>query len=117
MVTITGYAIRQRQDGSSFVSLELTGSVELIQSQNTGRYYATVRKVSIPSTFNEHVAASIVGQKLEGEIIRVQCDPYEFTSKSTGEVMTLSHSWAYRPQGAMELIGEEKVKEVHAALS
>lgn len=109
MVTVTGYKVRQRQDQTTFITLELTGGVELVQSQNTGSFYATVRKCNIPSTFSEDVAKTIIGQKIPGEVIRVQTQPYEWTNKNTGEVITLQHSYAYRPQGAVELIGETKV--------
>jgi hypothetical protein len=56
MVTVSNYALRVRKDGSTFVVLELTGGLEIIQSSNTGKHYATVRKCTIPSTFSEEVA-------------------------------------------------------------
>jgi hypothetical protein len=112
MVTVSNYAIRQRKDGSSFISLELTGSLELVQSRNSGRFYATVRKCSIPSTFNESVAKSLLGSTLPGQIVRVQVDPYEFTSPTTGEVMVLNHSYSYQPAEEAALVGESKVTEV-----
>ncbi len=55
MVTVTGFMERQRKDGSSFIVLEITGSLELIQSSTSGNFYASVRKCTIPSTFNETV--------------------------------------------------------------
>ena len=51
MITVTGYSERTRKDGTTFIALELSGGVELVQSNNTGKFYATVRKTSIPSTF------------------------------------------------------------------
>lgn len=116
MVTVSGYAIRERKDGSTFVSLELTGGLEIVQSSNTGRMYATVRKCYLPATFDEDVARMLVGTQLDGEILRVQVDPYEFVNQRTGEVMTLTHSYAYRPKGALELIGHTQVSEVEASL-
>lgn len=38
MVTVTGFAERQRKDGNTFITLELTGGVELVQSQTNPRY-------------------------------------------------------------------------------
>jgi len=37
----------------------------------------------------------MVGQKLAGEILKVNCDPYEFTT-DTGEVIELSHRYEYQ---------------------
>ncbi|WP_276133511.1 hypothetical protein [Polluticoccus soli] len=111
MVKITGYALRERKDGTPFVTLQLTGGVELVQSQATGNFYATVRKCNIPATFPEDVAKMMIGQQLDGEIVRVQVDPYEYLNQRTGEVMMLTHSYAYRPKGAIELIGHTPVME------
>ena len=66
----------------------------MVQSQDTGKFYTTRRRCSIPSTFEEHVAQSIIGTQIEGEIVRVQSDPYYFTNPKTGEVMSLAYSWA-----------------------
>lgn len=112
MVQVTDFAVRQRKDGTTFVTLELTGGLELVQSQTTGNFYATVRKCSIPSTFEESVAKMMVGQQIEGDIVRVQVDPYEYVNKRTGEVMLLAHSYAYRPKGSVELVGHTQVQEL-----
>ena len=109
MVTVTNYAVRKTKDERTFITLELTGNVELVQSQETGNFYATVRKCSIPSTFDEEVAKSIIGSKMEGEIVRVEAEPYDFENPNTGEVMTLAYSWAYRPTDTSEIIGATKV--------
>ncbi|MCA0380705.1 MAG: hypothetical protein LCH58_00980 [Bacteroidetes bacterium] len=112
MVQVTNFAVRQRKDGTSFTTLELTGGLELVQSQTTGNFYATVRKCSIPSTFDESLAQMMVGQQIEGDIVRVQVEPYEYVNKRTGEVMVLAHSYAYRPKGSVELIGQTQVQEL-----
>ena len=115
MVTVTNYAIRKTTDDRTFVALELTGGVELVQSQNTGNFYATVRKCSIPSTFDEDIAKMMIGQQIEGDIVRVAAEPYDYVNKQTGEVMTLQHSFAYRPKGATEVIGETRIQELQMA--
>ncbi len=112
MVTVKGYETVAKKDGTSFISLELNGSLEMIQSSNTGRFYATVRRCKIPSTFDAATAEGMVGQKIPGEIVRVSCNPYEYVSKSTGEVLTLQHTYAYQPPGSLQLIGQEPVKEL-----
>ena len=115
MVHVKNYALRERKNGETFIALELVGGVELIQSSETGRFYATVRKCSIPSTLDESTAKMMLGQKIEGEIVRVQCDAYDFVNPRTGEVMTLNHSYAYRPNDAMELVGHTQLRSLETA--
>ncbi len=115
MVTVTNFAIRKTNDDRTFVALELTGGVELVQSQNTGNFYATIRKCSIPSTFDENIAKMMIGQQIEGDVVRVAADPYDIVNKQTGEIMTLQHSFAYRPKGSIEVIGETKVQDLQMA--
>jgi len=110
MVTVTGYNIRQNKSGENFIALELTGSLEIVQSENTGKFYATVRKCSIPSTFEEPIAQMMVGSKLQGEVVRVSCDPYDYTVKRTGETISLAYSYAYQPAGSKELVGHGAVE-------
>jgi hypothetical protein len=103
-VIVTAYHLRQRQDGGEFVALDLTGSLEIIVSEKTGKMYATTRKVSMPSTLDVSVAAMMVGTQLDGEIVRVPCDPYEYKTK-TGDVLNLAYRYAYQPPGSKETIG------------
>ena len=91
MVTVSSYSVRTRKDGTTFIALELSGGVELVQSNNSGKFYATVRKTSIPSTFNETIAKGLIGSQMPGSIVRVQVDPYQFVNQRTGEVLTLQH--------------------------
>lgn len=115
MVQVTNFYEVEKQDGSTFISLELTGGLELVQSQNTGRFYATVKKCRIPSTFDANVAKMMVGTQLDGDVVRVETDPYSYVNKRTGEVLQLQHSYAYRPKGSMELIGHSQVQDVQMA--
>ena len=115
MVTITNYSERTRKDGTTFIALELTGGVELVQSNNTGKFYATVRKTSIPSTFDETIAKGLVGSQMPGSIVRVQVDPYQFVNQRTGEVLTLQHSFSYQPEGSTELIGQTQISKLEMA--
>ena len=100
MVTVVGIALRKTQEGREFYALVLQGGLSLIQSKQTGNYYATVKKCSIPSTFDEATAKAMVGEKVPGTVQKKQCEPYEFTNKETGEVMQLDYRWAYVPEGA-----------------
>ncbi len=98
MVTVKSCVERIGKDEKTFISLELTGDIELVQSQNTGRFYATVRHCFISSTFDEPTAKQFIGKQLPGNIVRVETDPYDFVIPQTGEEVSLSHSWVYQPE-------------------
>jgi hypothetical protein len=97
MVTISNYLVRQNKEGKSFIALELTGDIEMIQSANTGRFYATAKRCTVSSIFPVEIAKNLIGKQLQGGIHRVQCDPYDFTVKETGEVLSLTHTYVYAP--------------------
>ena len=115
MVQVIGYKEVAKKDGSSFIALELSGDLELVQSSTTGAFYATTRKCRIPSTFDANVAKVMIGKQIDGDIVRVSTQPYEYTSPKTGEVLTLQHSYAYRPAGSLELIGHTPVRDLEEA--
>jgi hypothetical protein len=100
MVTVSSYAVRQNKDGESFVVLQLQGDLELVKSQVTGNFYATAKKCTISSTFNEQVAASLVGKQIPGKIVKQQCEPYEFVVPDTAESVILNYRWTYVPEEA-----------------
>jgi len=54
----------------------------------------------------------MIGQRLEGEIVKVIVPAYEYADKKTGEVMTLQHSYAYAPADSKELIGHTRIENV-----
>ena len=97
MVRIINAHVRESEKGK-FVSLELQGSLEMVQSQNTGRFYATARRCFISSTFDEATAKAFIGSEMPGEIVRVQADPYDYTVPETGEVISLAHTYTYVPE-------------------
>ncbi len=115
MVTVTNHTSRTRKDGTTFQVLELSGSLELIQSQETGKFYATVRKTTIPCTFNESVAKGLVGTQMKGDVVRVQVDAYDFTNPKTGEIIKLQHSYSYQPEGSTELVGSRRIETLEMA--
>ncbi len=110
MVTITDYKEIQRENGTSFCLLQVQGGVEIIKSKQTGKFYATVKKAYVPSTFDKLICESIIGTQMSGEIKKENCEPFEHTVKETGEVITLSHRWVYIPK-------EESEKEKEIPLS
>jgi hypothetical protein len=99
MVTVIKYHVRLNKDGKEFVTLTLQGDIEMVQSMETGKFYATARKCSITSTFDEKTAENLIGTKMPGTIKRVESDPYDFTIQETGEVIKLAHSYEYSPEG------------------
>ena len=115
MVTVTNALERVTKEGKTFPVLEISGGAELVLSQTTQRYYATVRKCTIPFTGTMDVAKMLIGQKIEGEIVKVIVAPYEFINQRTGEVMKLQHSYAYRPKDSQDLVGHTRVQELSMA--
>ena len=100
MVTCVDIALRKTQEGREFYALVLQGGLSLIQSKQTGNYYATVKRTSIPSTFDEATAKMMIGEKVPGSVQKKACEPYEWTNKETGEIITMDYRWAYVPEGA-----------------
>lgn len=107
MVTITGLEKRKAADGKEFNVMSLQGSIEVVISKATGKPYLTARKTSIPCTFDETLAKTLVGQTLPGEIERVEVDPYEFLVPGTKKKLKLSHSYRYsaEPATISEVVG------------
>jgi len=105
MVTVIGYNIRTQKDNEqkTYISLELEGDIEMVQSQSTGRFYATVRRCAISSTFDQLTAERMVGKQMPGSIERIPCEPYDYTIEATGEVMKIGYRWGYVPEGAIRM--------------
>lgn len=99
MVTIVAAHLRESDKGS-FVSLQLAGPPEMVQSQNTGRFYMTCKHCFVSTTFGEDQARALIGTQFKGSIISVDCDEYSFTLPETGEVIQLAHRWQYSPEEA-----------------
>ena len=99
MITIVDFKERLSRNGDPFYALILQGGIELVKSKETGRYYATAKKASISTTFDEMTCKGLIGQQIPGSIQRIETDPYEFTVKETGEIITLAHRWIYLKEG------------------
>jgi hypothetical protein len=113
MVTIVGYSQRKNSEGKDFYSLILQGGIEMVKSKETDRYYATAKRCSITSTFDEATAKAMIGEKIPGTVQKQNCEPYNYVVKETGEIMELTHRWVYLPEGATleEAIFEGKPEE------
>jgi hypothetical protein len=106
MVTVCEVIKRKNKEGVEFNALILQGGIELVKSRETGSWYATSKRASITSTFDDATAQSLIGTQIPGSIKRVETEPYDFVVKDTGEVLELTHRWQYDKEG--ETI-EEKV--------
>ena len=99
MVKIIDYKKRTNSEGEEFNALILQGGLEMVKSKESGNYYATAKTVSIASTFNDEVCKSLIGQEIPGSIQKVSCEPFEYTIKESGEIITLEHRWVYLKEG------------------
>ena len=106
MVKVTDVAVRKASGSErTFVVLMLSGGLEIVTSQATGKQYATIRKCSLPCTFEEPLARTLIGTELPGSIVRVPCEPYAYTSTSTGEVMMLNFTYGYQETPQSQSVG------------
>ena len=104
MVTVISYDRRESEEGKEFFTLTVQGGLEVVQSKN-GNNYMTAKRLSIPSTFDEQACKLIVGKELPGQIIKIECDPYDYINKQTGEMITLHHSYEY--------VDEEEIQDIN----
>lgn len=98
MVRIISYKKRMAEDGREFFALEISGGIEMVQSQSTGSFYATAKKAYITSTFDEETCKALIGSEIAGSVKKVECPPYEYTVRDTGEVIMLTHRYMYVPE-------------------
>jgi hypothetical protein len=98
MVTIIDYRLCKNQDGKEFFSLVLEGDITMVQSRETGKWYATAKRATVTSTFSEERAKALIGLKMPGSIVRETCNPYKYVIPETGEEITLNHTYRYVPQ-------------------
>jgi hypothetical protein len=115
MVTVKNYLIRLRKNGTEFVVLELVGGLEMIKSNTTEKFYATMRKCSVPSTFDEETAKQFIGSQLPGQIVKIECDAYEFLNKRSGEIMMLNYTYAYQASENEVAVGNTRVTDLELA--
>ncbi len=97
MVRIINFVKRQREDKDFFV-LEITGGIEMVQSTQTGQFYATAKKAYLSSTFDEQTCKALIGTEIAGNVEKQSCEPYEYTVKETGEIILLHHRYVYVPE-------------------
>lgn len=110
MVKIIGYKSIQTKNENKFFVLILQGGIELVKSQTTSKNYFTARTVNISTTFDEETCKGLVGNELEGKIIKISCEPYEYTIKETGELIILSYRYEF-VDNIHEIYDEQVIEE------
>jgi len=95
MVRVIDFNTIKTLAGKEFNLLVVQGGVEPLVSAKTGRIYLTMRKANVSTTFDEASCKSLIGTELRGSVERVDCEPYEYTVKETGEIITLKYNWQY----------------------
>ena len=95
MVKIIDVKTITTETGKVFNMLVVQGGIEPLVSSKTGRIYLTMRKANVSTTFDAASCKSLVGSELPGKVEKMECEPYEYTVKETGEIMILKHNWQY----------------------
>ena len=49
MVKVTGFIERSRKDATKFIAIEISGDLELVQSNTSGNFYGTVKRLLFPA--------------------------------------------------------------------
>jgi hypothetical protein len=68
MVRIIDYKTRINSEGEPFLALLVQDGIALVKNKETGLYYATAKKASIPCTFDEATCKNLIGQELDGSV-------------------------------------------------
>lgn len=116
MVRIISYKTRQKEDGTNFYLLEVQGGIEMVLSKATGQYYATVKKATVSTTFDEETCKGLIGSKMAGKIVKITTEPYQYTIKESGETISLEHKYIYLPDG-VESSEEKLAKQLEEAFA
>lgn len=103
MVQIVNYKECSKDDGSKFYLLELQGGIEMVISKTTKQFYATAKKATISSTFDEVTCKALIGTQMKGSIVKQEVEPYEYVIKETGEEIILTSRWVFTPEEAPDV--------------
>lgn len=111
MVTVVNYHRHSNAEGEEFFTLELRGDLEMVKSQSTGRHYATTKRCTVSSTFDENVCKMMVGKTMPGKIIKKEVEQYDYALPESGEIVQLTHRWEFQPEEVKERQLEKAVFE------
>jgi len=96
MVTIKSFYVSKNGEGKPSVYFDLIGDIEMLVGKS-GRYYADVKRCSIPTRADEATAKLMIGRQISGSIVKKECAAFEFTIPATGEVITRTYKYDYEP--------------------
>ena len=116
MVRIINYKKRMAEDGREFFALEISGGIEMVKSKETGLYYATTKKATVSTTFDEETCKSLKGTEMPGRITKIKTPTYQYTIKETGEIISLEHKYVYLPED-VEKEEEKQAVELEEAFA
>ncbi|WP_317041084.1 hypothetical protein [Epilithonimonas lactis] len=116
MVRIISYKTRQREDGTEFYLLEVQGGIEMVKSKTSEQFYATAKKATVSTTFDEETCKALIGTQMDGKIVKIQTEPYQYSIKESGEVITLEHRYIYIPEG-IETSEEKMARQLEEAMA
>nr|WP_293303495.1 hypothetical protein [Allomuricauda sp.] len=111
MVRVIDFEARKNDLGESFNVLIVQGGVMPVISKETGKFYMTIKKASVPCTLDSQTCQELIGSNLEGTVIRVETEPYSYTIEETGETVQLD----YRHEYVNEAMLVEKKHMVNSA--
>jgi hypothetical protein len=114
MVRIIDYKQRHTENGRAFFVLELSGGIEMVKSTTTNQFYATSKKAFISSTFDEQTCKALIGTEMPGRVIKQECEAYEYVVKDTGELVTLTHRFVYKPEESISTKEDKAIQRLLA---
>lgn len=115
MVTIKDVKTVKKEDGTEFHLLIVEGGVQPVLSKRSGRLYFTIRTASVPTTFDLKTCKSLIGTAFNGEVKKIQCDPYSYIINDTKEVIELSHRYEFVDEN-LQLLSDHVLDETRTIM-
>ena len=82
-------------------------------SNETGKFYLTTKKASVPCTLDGQTCEELIGTNLEGKVVKVGTEPYAYTIEETGETIQLDYRYEYVNEAVLmekeHLVNESEV--------
>lgn len=116
-VTIAGVVVRtSKKDGREFLSITVVGDLDIVTSAKTGNQSLVAMKCNISSNLPVGMASSLIGQQIEGQVVKVPCTPYQWTNPTTAEVVELSHTYRYQKTAFHAPVGENAPAKANSGM-
>lgn len=93
MVKIIDVQERINNEGENFNVIIVGTEPKMIESEN-GNFRYSCLKAGIPSDLPLSSLQTMIGKEIEGEIKKVECEPYTFIGKNDEEI-TLEYRYMY----------------------